>query len=46
MTQTQQEQALLDDPGYVDQVLREGAERAEAIAAGTLQRVHEAVGLR
>lgn len=39
-------QELLDDPGYVDQVLREGAERAEAIAAGTLQRVHEAVGLR
>lgn len=39
-------QELLNDPGYVDQVLREGAERAEAIAAGTLQRVHEAVGLR
>lgn len=39
-------QELLDDPGYVDEVLRQGAERAEAIAAGTLHRVREAVGLR
>ncbi|HEX6925068.1 MAG TPA: tryptophan--tRNA ligase [Longimicrobiaceae bacterium] len=39
-------QELLDDPGYVDAVLREGGERARAIAAETMQRVREAVGIR
>ncbi len=33
------------DPGFVLGVLKEGAERAEAIAARTLARVHERLGL-
>lgn len=33
------------DPGYVDRVLSEGAERARAVARKTLSRVHDAVGL-
>ena len=33
------------DPGYVLDVLKTGAERAEAIAARTLARVHERLGL-
>ena len=39
-------QELADDPGHVDEVLKRGAERASAIAAGTMERVREAVGLR
>lgn len=39
-------QELADDPGHVDEVLRRGAERASAIAADTMERVREAVGLR
>jgi len=33
------------DPGYVDGVLREGAERAGALASATLLRVRKAMGL-
>jgi tryptophanyl-tRNA synthetase len=36
---------LAADPGYVDEVLRKGAERAREEAAKTLARVREAVGL-
>lgn len=35
----------LDDPGLLDGVLAEGAERARAIAAPTLARVYERIGL-
>jgi tryptophanyl-tRNA synthetase len=34
------------DPGYLDRVLAEGAERAEAVAGQTLRRAMELVGLR
>ncbi len=37
---------ILADPGYVDRVLRRGAERAREVAAGTMERVRGAVGLR
>ncbi len=37
---------LLRDPGYVDTVLREGAEKANVIADHVLERVRKAVGLR
>ena len=33
------------DPGYVDRVLREGAERARTAACATLSRVRQAMGL-
>jgi tryptophanyl-tRNA synthetase len=36
---------LEDDPGYVDRVLREGAERAREVADWTMERVRDAVGL-
>ncbi len=36
---------LIEDPAYVDRVLAEGAERARCIAAETLGRVRDAVGL-
>lgn len=36
---------ILTDPGYVEQVLREGAGRARNVAASTLARVRRAVGL-
>jgi tryptophanyl-tRNA synthetase len=36
---------LAADPGYVDQVLRKGAERAREEASKTLSRVRKAVGL-
>jgi tryptophanyl-tRNA synthetase len=36
---------LAADPGYVDQVLRDGATRARAIAGPTMKRVRAAVGL-
>lgn len=37
---------LEKDPAYVEQVLREGAERATAIAAPLMESVRKAVGLR
>ena len=37
---------LVADPGYVDQVLMEGAAKARVIARATLSRVREAMGLR
>ncbi len=36
---------VLADPGYVDQVLADGAQRAREEAARTLDRVRRAVGL-
>ncbi|WP_136247314.1 tryptophan--tRNA ligase [Halomonas borealis] len=38
-------QALLEDPGHIEQVLRQGAERARAEAAPVMDRLREAVGL-
>lgn len=38
-------QQILADPGYVDQVLKEGAERANQLASTVLKRVRTAVGL-
>ncbi len=37
---------LAADPSYVDAVLRDGAERARAVAAKTMERVRLATGLR
>ena len=37
---------ILSRPGYVDEVLEEGARRARSIAEGTLERVWQAVGLK
>ncbi|EKE78381.1 MULTISPECIES: tryptophan--tRNA ligase [Oceanibaculum] len=37
-------QRLTKDPGYVDQVLREGGEKANAIAAPIVDQVHDIVG--
>ena len=39
-------EALLADPGRVDEILREGAVRASAVARATMDRVRSAVGLR
>lgn len=36
---------ILADPNYVEDVLREGAKKARAVAQTTIQRVREAVGL-
>ena len=36
---------LLADPGYVDGVLKDGAERARVIAAETMNHVKDIVGL-
>jgi tryptophanyl-tRNA synthetase len=36
---------LLADPGYVDRILADGAEKARAVAATTLREVRSAVGL-
>ena len=36
---------ILADPGYVDRVLKEGAEKANALAKPVMQRVRKAVGL-
>lgn len=41
----QRRQEILADPGYVDQVLAEGREKANAIADGVMARVRKAVGL-
>ncbi len=35
---------LVGDPGYVEDVLSKGADKAEAVAAGTLARAREAMG--
>jgi tryptophanyl-tRNA synthetase len=35
---------LTQDPAYVDSILREGAEKAQAIAAPILREIHEIVG--
>ncbi len=35
---------LLDDPGHIDQVLADGAGRAQAIAVGTMRSVREIIG--
>jgi tryptophanyl-tRNA synthetase len=37
---------LLKDPGYLDEVLRKGAERANAVAAVTMDKVRRTVGLK
>ncbi|MDB6153096.1 MAG: trpS [Chthoniobacteraceae bacterium] len=37
---------LARDPGEVDRVLKEGAQRAEAVAIITMQRIRQAIGLR
>ena len=37
---------VLGDPGYLDDVLRTGAQECQRIAAATLQEVREAMGLR
>ena len=37
-------QRLLKEPGEIDAVLREGAERAEAIAAPIMREVEDIVG--
>jgi tryptophanyl-tRNA synthetase len=34
------------DPGYVDEVLRDGARRAREVATATMDRVRLAIGLR
>lgn len=36
---------ILADPGYVDQVLKDGSERANVLASSVLKRVRAAVGL-
>ena len=38
--------ALAADPGYVEKVLHDGAQRARAVAVRTMERVRMAVGLR
>ena len=37
---------LEKEPGYIDEVLRKGAEKANAVAAQTMAEVYRAVGLR
>jgi len=37
--------ALIADPGYVDQVLKEGAEKARAVASVVIKRARKAAGL-
>jgi tryptophanyl-tRNA synthetase len=36
---------LIADPGYLDQVLREGATTARAVAAATMTNVRDRIGL-
>ena len=38
-------EALLSDPGYIEAVLKTGAERARAVAAPLMRQVREAVGI-
>ncbi|MBO4630419.1 MAG: tryptophan--tRNA ligase [Lentisphaeria bacterium] len=37
---------LLKDPGYLEEVLRKGAEKANAVAAVTMDKVRQTVGLK
>jgi tryptophanyl-tRNA synthetase len=37
---------ILARPGYLDELLHEGARRAHSVAEGTMERVRNAVGLR
>jgi tryptophanyl-tRNA synthetase len=37
---------ILADPGYVEEVMQDGARRAREIALGTMERVRQATGLR
>ena len=37
---------LEKEPGYIDEVLRKGAEKANAVAAQTMDEIYRAVGLR
>ena len=41
----QKRQELENDPGYVEQVLQNGAERAKAVASITLDKARKAVGI-
>jgi tryptophanyl-tRNA synthetase len=36
---------LLANPGYVDRVLKEGAERARSVASSVIKRARRAAGL-
>ena len=42
----QRRKEILAQPGYIDEVLTEGAEHANAIANEVMARVRSAVGLR
>lgn len=42
----QRREEILAQPGYIDEVLAKGAERANAIADGVMMRVRSAVGIR
>jgi tryptophanyl-tRNA synthetase len=42
----QKYEELIQDPGYLDQVLKQGAEKARSIAAPILERTRRAVGVR
>ena len=42
----QRRQAILAQPGYIEEVLARGADRANAIANEVMIRVRQAVGLR
>lgn len=41
---TAEMQRLADDPGHIDRVLRDGAERARALAAPILREIHDVIG--
>ena len=40
----QEMQRLVEDPGYIDAVLRKGGERARALSRPVIQEVYERVG--
>jgi tryptophanyl-tRNA synthetase len=44
--QRQRRAELAADPGYIDQILAKGAERARAVAVKTMDRVRAAVGIK
>jgi tryptophanyl-tRNA synthetase len=37
--------ALMEDPGHIDDILHQGAEKARAIAAATVKRLRDAIGI-
>jgi tryptophanyl-tRNA synthetase len=37
--------ALMNDPAHIDKILKEGAEKARAIAAATVKRLRDAIGI-